>query len=282
MRYDTKGNTRRYTFESLADLSKYIADTPRKWSCNLSAESKSYDAWDLGASLDDALRMSRLGWIEGAQRTRETLKIFSPLEPAPRVKMDFIGHMPHVPAYCAGSPVHMLRKAKQATIGGGRILTLYVSVNANAATGAQEMSNYGLAVARYIHQLEAKGMRVELWGIAVSIMSTTGRLTNAWRIKSADQPLDLAVLAFSVGHPAMLRRLEFALCERCSFPTQPGYGSATGALYSDLSNAPRGAVLLNGMENAHRHSRTPESALAHVTQAIDAALAARKIAKGEK
>ena len=98
-------------------------------------------------------------------------------------------------------------------MGEGKALTLIVPVNALAGVSAQSMSNFGLGVAQYINQLETDGTRVCIIGAICSKVSGK-RLTHTWTIKLADQPLDLAILSFAIGHPAMFRRLGFALRER--------------------------------------------------------------------
>jgi hypothetical protein len=135
------------------------------------------------------------------------------------------------------------------------------------------MANFGTAVARYINQLEAENVRVEVIGMIVSNVRGQ-RVAHSWTLKRASQPLDLAVLSFSIGHPAMFRRLGFALRERSHAPCDPGYGSTVPATAGDLINAPAGVVVLNGMAQASTVAKTPEDALAYISKAIDAALAA--------
>lgn len=264
------GNRRAsYQYESLSELGAFIAETPRKWRCRQSEDEQASSYWDLGAGYAGAVKMAREGWLEGARKAEAALAIFVPKDTAPDTVTDFYGHMPHVARYCAGAPDSMIRHAPQASAGGGKVLTLYVAVNANGGTSAEAMSNFGLGVAQYINELETvRRIRVELYGTATSdIMGW--KVTQTWRIKSADQPLDLAVLAFSIGHPAMLRRLEFALCERCDAPQDSSYGHAGTTSLSDLIDPPSGAYVLNGMNRANTVARTPQLALEYVAGQID-------------
>lgn len=272
MRKDVTATTARIEFDSLAELSRYITDAPRTWPYRQAQETAASTQWDLNAGYDKAVAMARDGWLEGAREAEAALAQFAPKDPAPDTVTDFYGHLPHVARFCAGAPDSMIRRADVATSGMGRVLTLYVPVNANGYVKAECMRNFGLGIAQYVNELEtSRGVRVELYGTATSVINGM-RVTHTWRIKYADQPLDLAVLCFSIGHPAMLRRLEFALCERCPARPSYGYGSAETAKLSDLIDPPHGAYILNGMDRANSVAATPADALAFVEGQITKAL----------
>lgn len=260
-----------YAFNSLAELARYVADTAPTWESKSSRDNPASADWDLGAGYSRAWELAREGWNEGARKAQETLKQFAPSTPAPDTRTDFYGHMPHVPRYCAGAPDCMIRKDPRPASGAGKVLTLIVPVNASGSTGASHMHNFGAAVVQYVNQLEASGTRVELYGGIRSRVSGWA-ISHTWKIKGADQPLDLAVVAFTIGHPAMFRRLGFALRERCAARQDWGYGISEDMRPDDLLNAPAGAVVLNGMKDASSTARTPAAALAYVTKQIDRAL----------
>lgn len=264
----------RFAFDSLAELGDYIANTKRTWACN-SSVSADVDEWTGYATFKQAVTMAQNGWIEGAQRSQKALKAFMPGTPKPETKVDFYGFRPHVPRFCAGAPDCMVRRDPiDAETGMGKVLTLAVPVNALGDVSGDSMSNFGVAVAQYVNQLETDGTRVELIGMIVSIVSGK-RLAHSWLIKRAEQPLDLAVVAFSIGHPAMFRRLGFALRERAPVRQDSGYGRTQPGKLSDLINAPAGTVILNGMANADRYASTPEKALEYVTTEIEKAMEAQ-------
>jgi hypothetical protein len=165
----------------------------------------------------------------------------------------------------------MVRKVKsRADNGKGRVVTLIVPVNARAFVGAEHMANFGVAVAQYVNQMERDNVRVEVIAAMTSRVSNW-RVCAAVRIKHATQPLDLAVMAFAIGHPAMFRRLGFAIRERCHAPMDPGYGSTVSTREDDVINAPQGSIVLNGMADASTHARTPADGVAYVTRTLDAA-----------
>ena len=270
----------RYSFDSLHELGEYLHRTPRTWvDMTSSVTHAALPDWDLGAGYAESERMARQGWIEGAQKLQEALKEFTPKTSAMDTKTDFYGYRPHVPRFCAGAPDSMIRHThSDATMGHGRVLTLAVPVNALASVGAQPMANFGTAVAQYINQLETDGMRVEVIGMMVSQVSGQ-RCAHSWTIKRAEQPLDPAVLAFSIGHPAMFRRLGFALRERCALPRDISYGSTVPAKVSDLIEPPLGTFVLNGMAQADTHAKTAAHALKYVTAQIERAIRQEELAE---
>ena len=265
--------TARYAFNSLRELGTYIQDTPRVWRQNAAAKDNKSYSWDLDAGWQGASDMSRKGWVEGAQRAQKALKAFAPATAKPDTVLDVAGYRPNIPLYLAGVPVHMIRKATQGEAGQARVLTLAVSVCANAFTSASAMANYGVAIAQYVHQLERAGTRVHVIG-AFTVTGRGWRLTCQWTVKRADQPLDLAVMAFTIGHPAMLRRIGLAFMERQSdTPELDAYGQAVDTLATDLMDAPNGTVILNGMTRADSFAQTPQAALAYVSEQIEKARA---------
>ena len=276
IRKDDTARTSRYWFDSLNELSRWIDATRPTWTgCNSSAKKSPGLHWDLGASYKDALGMARNGWLEGAATVSKALKAFPPQSVGPDTAPGFYGFKPHIGRYCAGVPNHMVRHLPKE--GQGPVLTLVVACNALGSVDARYMSNMGVAIAQYINQMETQGTRVEIIGCITSSVSGY-RLSHAWRIKYSDQPLDLAVLSFAIGHPAMFRRLGFALRERSNVARDYSYGSSTSSHTDDIVNVPPGAVVLNGMVNADKYARTPEAALDYVTKQIDAAIADRNAA----
>lgn len=268
---ETPRKRARYFFDSLAEMGRWIEGTKRTWPSRDSESAGHSASWDLGAGYSDAVHMAKFGWLDGAARSQSALKRLAPSVPEPRNRIDFVGYRPHVPRCVAGDVRHMVRKVKtRADNGRGKVLTLIVPVNAVAGVSAEHMANFGVAVAQYINQLERSNIRCEVIAAMTSIVSGW-RVSACVRIKSAGQPLDLAVMAFAIGHPAMFRRLGFAIRERCHAPYDIGYGQTVSTRVDDMINAPTNAVVLNGMKDADRYARTPGAAVAYVTAQLDKA-----------
>lgn len=276
------GNVYLQRFDSLHELGEFVRNTPRVWKVNASRTDEASKDWDLGAGYDGAVNMAINGWLEGAEKAQEALRTLPTRTPQPDTRTDVYGFRPHVPRFCAGAPDSMIRHAPVADNGSGRVLTLIVPVNASCFTDARSMSNFGVAVAQYINQLETDGTRVELMGCICNnweyMNPRSLRHSFSWTIKNADQPLDLAVVAFAIGHPAMWRRLGFAVMERTPIKQSSNYAySQIPATVKDIINAPVGAIILNGMQEADKHARTAESALEYVTKQIETAINAQEL-----
>lgn len=268
----------RYHFDSLYELGNWIDNTRPKWQGTSSKTDHGGYEWDMGVKYSQAVTMAKQGWLEGAQRAQHALKAFTPKDAAPDTKIDFYGFRPHVARFCAGAPDNMIRHTREGEGGSGRVLTLAVPVNFNCMTDARKAANFGVAVAQYVNQLEQQGIRVELIAcIANSHNMPEGndRVIFSWTVKRADQPLDLAVVAFAIGHPAMFRRLGFALLERCDGRECSCYMFPSKAKLTDLINPMPGTYILNGMQDANTHAPTPEAALEYVTQQIEVAMEAQ-------
>lgn len=277
MKTDYADGRERYLFDSLQEVERYISATPRKWRRNASQQNDARQGWDLRAGYEGALELARNGWNEGAARVKQAFKALPPLTPAPREKVDFYGHRPHVPRFCAGAPDNMVRHAPDANLGSKSVLTLYCPINALGDVPAQAMANYGVAILHHVNQLELQGVSVELYAVICSLVRRV-RVCHVWKCKSAGQPLNLSSVAFSIGHPAAFRRIGFALRERVQAPECAGYGESQRADFKDIIGAPVGAAILNGMVSADIYARTPESALEYVGQEIERALEQREAA----
>lgn len=254
----------RAAFDSLREFGTWINDTPRKWTIEHSRTNQPQYSWDLNTPYDKAVELSRKGWIEGAQQVQQSLKSLAPRNPAPSERNDFYGYRPNVPRYCAGAPDNMVRHEK--TTGAGQSLSLVVDICVSGATSAKSMSLYGVAIAHYIKQQELEGVRCEV-RVAATVELRGVRETCSILIKRAGQPLDLAVLAFAIGHPAFFRRMWFAFTERAGSPQEHGYGSISRVRLEDCLGAPASSVVLYGMNNCRFN--TPEQALAALTVEID-------------
>ena len=265
----------RYAFDSVAEFARHLENAPPTWKARQSSKTRAENSWDLKAGYNGAWDMARYGWPEGAKRAQSALKQLRVKTPAPDQKPDFYGHRPHVPRFCAGAPDSMIRHAPALSDKTGAVVTLYVPINAPCMTRAANMANFGVALAQYVNQMQREGVRVELWAGCANHFDDM-RLAYSVRVKRADQPLDLAVLAFAIGHPAMFRRLGFAMLERSEAREDPSYGYSRDFALSDAINPPRGAYVVNGMKDANEIARTPEDALKYISAQLDKAMNAKK------
>lgn len=271
MRSKITATKSQYRFNSLAQYARWLRDTAAVWKYTNSREHKGEQDWDFATGYEKCEALARDGWLEGAQKAQDALKAFSPTSPAPDTKTDFYGHRPHVARYCSGAPDSMIRYDRDAQNGSGRVMSLLVPISVNYMTQAEYFANFGVGVAQYVNQMEAQGYRVEVHA-GMAQESKGHRMTCTVQIKSADQPLDLAVMAFAIGHPAMFRRLGFAMIERSVQPQSPGYGMPCDMKAQDMLDAPLGLIVLNGATSSNHLATTPQRALKYIEGCIEAAM----------
>jgi len=270
MQYVRDGGKHFYQFDSMAEMQRYVDTHPQTWKDGDSSRTIGRaPSWDMNVGYDGAVRMARDGWLEGARRAQKALEVFVPRDPAPATRNDFYGHLPHVPRFCAGAPDSMIRYAPDPLSGTGRVVTVYVAISTGAGSDADYMANYGVAIAQYVNQLEQAGKRVELFACKYSSDYPGNEEQGiAWRVKAADQPIDLAVLTFAF-HPACFRRIVFAMLERSAVTRKPyGYGIPSELTEKCVINPPVGAYYLNGMKRVNSFAKTVESALEYVSKQI--------------
>lgn len=256
--------------DDLHDVAQFLKDSPRQWTMRQSrSNGASYD-WDLNTGYAKAEELADIGWSEGAQNLAHMLGAIPPNEAEPEYTYDVAGMMPDVPLYCAGDPMHMRNDGHPQ----GRKPIVHLVVNAVAAgmIAARDYANYGTAITAAIGQIEATGRSVEL-DVVFADSLRGGTAVLGWKVKRAGDPVDLAAVAYSIGHPAAFRRLGFALIERTPREWEThGYGRCA-SMTEDLAhhiNAD-GAFLLGGVGESYGSCRTLESAVKFAAQQINEA-----------
>ena len=217
----------RLHFDSLADLAALIperapgtAHNPAGW--------KMYDKSFHGdaKTMGDALKLAREGWRDGAERARpllERVKVARPTRKA-LTRYGIAGATPNVPRYLAGNPLNM-RTIQRSETSQRPVITLIASTAAPWFVDAETFEGLAVAAMAIVDRLEDAGFRVEV--IAGRRESSTPgngdtskgtgknntmghRSEIMFRLKSADDHLDIDRMVFGMGHPSVHRRLLFA------------------------------------------------------------------------
>lgn len=209
----------RWHFESLDALAAYApaAPTPHAWLRGVWHD----DDRNRGASMADARSMAREGWPEGAARIRAiTDRINLDRPQLPRLaRWDVAGAVASVPRYLAGNPMAMRRTVTQTTPR-RPVLTLVASITCPWAVKPEAFIQSAAVAAAMADRLESAGYRVEIISAGRNFDHMGHRAAEhtcprqneiAFIAKRAEDALDLETLAFSLGHPALSRRLMFAI-----------------------------------------------------------------------
>ena len=172
-----------------------------------------------GASWAEAKRLAADGWTVplteaevtvGALRERAGLGgTVTSLEPS----WDVTGSEVDIGAYLAGVPECMVDAVPRQVSRRGNVVTFLISGSYDSTTPHRCVRNRGLALATLCAAIIDAGHGVEIWSgfSAMAGPRRDVRYCAVARVISAGESLDVGRLIFAVAHPAMLRRLWFAV-----------------------------------------------------------------------
>jgi hypothetical protein len=266
-------------FDSLWELTDWLSKTPERWTCRGSRTEVSH-SWTLGVDYDKALKLASEGWEEGV-REITALAATVPNAMTYEQRYGVAGDRPDVPRYLAGDPFNMVHRGKVQKP--KPAMTIVASYGANCSVRAQDMWNFGAALTALVDRLESRHVRVEL----IAVWRTTGlrdgsEANIAHTVKRAEDALDISAVAFSLAHPAMLRRLGFAVLERSDRKRETsGYGRSESKITAqNLIDPPAGALYIGGVGST-KQCGTLAGALAYAKRMINDA-AGEEIAELEE
>jgi len=185
-----------------------------------------------GCSMQEAIKMARSGWPEGAKAVesmRSKIQARFPLQKR-QVKYDVAGAFPHIPRAVAGEFKNM-RQIDNTLSKKKPIITLFSDMCAAWYIKHQTVGNRAAALAAIIDIIENNGYTCEVISAAITHGYSSHRrkdknfsATVSVIIKAAGQPVDVARLAFGLGHAGMFRRMVFAEWGRDSENSELGDG----------------------------------------------------------
>lgn len=219
--------------DALSDCLDYVSGIrPRTADC--SSQYTHRPDWYGTATFGDALQLARFGWPEGLARMSGLVAQGIALrQPAPvmEASYDMGGAFPDVALYCAGDPCHMVTIAPEA-IQTRPIYRFVINAGMRSPVSEAAAFNRGAAILSYIAKLEAEGARVEL--VSLRTCENKGkRFSYTFRIKAADENLDMDKAAFVFANASMLRRIGFAMGEMDAEITR-----WMGASYRSINDEP--------------------------------------------
>jgi len=276
--------TARLHFDSLGELAAAIPDSPRKGRPG-SAWIDDNDRDFYGVTLTEARRLARDGWQEGAERVQPLLDRVKTARPTRKAltRWDVAGAVPSIPRYLAGNPLHMRTRQISAT-SQQPIITLISSTSAPWWTETATFERLACAAAAIVDRLEDAGFRVEIIagrressdpsgaGTASGANNARGHRSEMFfRVKAAQDSLDLARVAFGIGHPSVHRRLLFAAGN-----SHPAFDASLGdsqgfAVGLPPLERPPGAYILPALAHLEKQVRhDPVAVFDHVIETLKA------------
>ena len=270
------------TAESPEDIFDKIEST-KVWAFGGNADCSSHgegDGWAETRDLSHALDVGRRGWAKGRDTMMKVLDDSNVIRrslPHKADALDVGGSYPVVPLAVAGDPMCMVTHGMESTRT-KPVVRIVVNVAVSGAVTAATIMQRGGAILSWVDGLEAAGIRVEIEVIESGLFqegeATPKGVVFSVKAKRADEPLDIDRVSFLICHPAIQRRLFFALYEREADQGKLGltpseavtYGAPTDALPAGvlgLHSVYFPAMLRNNPDYA-----TPATAVAAVERMI--------------
>lgn len=176
------------------------------------------------ADMAEACDMAINGWPKGAERVAAMRdKIAANIPTQKRIaRYGVAGAIPDVPRYLAGNPQHM-RRVDTAKARTRPVITLISNMTCNFDVNARYLENRAAVVTAIVDAIESAGYAVNLLAFACGAYSGVSVQTIV-NLKESHDAVDIGRLAYGLGHPAMFRRLSWAVWAEDSFCQEIGEG----------------------------------------------------------
>lgn len=269
------GNIHYMDFNDLSEVIEFL-ERDRGEGGNSSRTNHATDSWDLGLGYEGAIACFVGGWAEGASKAYELADTVRPKPRGNRIKMRraVSGMSPHIGAHLSGQPNSMLRPVKSRVAIAKPFVHLYLPIGFLAMIEADTAFNRGCAMVAIVDALELAGCRVKVTLVRSSEIGVNmnHKVVMRFMVKDYGDRLDMDQLIFMGAHPAMFRRIGFALQERSSDRmvwghTNRGYGSSCDLPEEAIDRSdPREIVV--ALPRLKRNGGTPESFLREMIAAL--------------
>jgi hypothetical protein len=204
--------------EPLYSWQEFLEASQRPPSISYGSGRNSQSSW-AGATFQEAQQLGADGWYVDLPDTDVTVghlreraglsRTVTALEPT----WDVTGSEVDVGVYLSGVPECMVDAVPRTTSVRGRVVTFLVPATYSSSTPHHYITNRGLALAALCSAIIEVGHSVEIWSGYAANLAHTGRFSAVARVIAAGEPLDIGRLCFATAHPAMLRRLWFAVLD---------------------------------------------------------------------
>lgn len=193
-----------------------VAQTQRVWKRTASQKD---GGWS-GVSFDEAIKLAKHGWHEGAKKVREAYaNLPSPTLSAGQAwRNDYYGEQIDMGRFASGEDA-CFRTRNGNNRGRAKLVRLLVPMAYPCGTADSCVINRGSAIISVVEALEMTRRTVELVASYSTTSDSDRKPTDGFHmnhcvvIKQAGQSLDIPRLAFFLAHTSSLRRIGFALME---------------------------------------------------------------------
>lgn len=258
----SSGTWVRFHYADMADMPTWSAPPRTAWDDS---------AWDnennrRGGGISNAITLARQGWPEGAEQARALhagIQASVPVR-AKLARHDVAGEFPVIARALAGNPLYMRRMVRKETAQ-RPIVLLVCDICVSWNFPASGMLAHAAAVAAVVDFLEDAGFRCN---VIVVARATCSKVSSeiAVQLKAPEQPLNLATLAYGMGHPSFFRRLMFATWY-ADADCKP-LGTALGVVKS-IPAAPELGTYTIGAASKAGDNATAQARFRHILRELD-------------
>ncbi len=204
-----------------------------------------YDGWELEDSAEGMIH----GWdahtddisnqVEEMLRNMQE-KVNDYIASSTRRVLDVSGGDVDIDRYLRGEPEHMWETWMDEDTLRGKAIKVLVNCVASSTVQATDLVKRGAAVVAAVEAVIASGMNVELW-VGESVKSGQNRGQHVCEmvlLKEYNDIIDPNVLAYTIGHPTMLRRVCFFLNEQRDMKQRELFGFTKNGGYGKVTDFP--------------------------------------------
>ena len=230
-------------FDSFGEMLNYVENNPNYGS----SDKDGMDGWDGMRSFAEAKELARSGWHDVRPQVEELLNQMSEviadrLEIAPNMVWNVAGGVVDVGRYCGNEPMCMLDFPMEPAERMGKVVKLFIDYGASSGFSGDFIMKRGIVLLALVDTLQKLGVSVEIYG-ETAITGGNAFHTTVTKLHDPTDRLDIDELMFTLAHPAMLRRMAFAVREMSKCATTIGavrngsYGRTVPTLYAPTVGA---------------------------------------------
>lgn len=258
MRVIKEGTTKVVVYDGVADMIGHLRNAT-----DLHREGTD-PVWSGTTSLGEALDLCDKGWTEGRQIVEDTLanlktSLRDMAEEMVQVMYhDVAGAYPDMGRYMEGDPECMVEFSTTASTTVGQVCRILVDCGANANYTSDWMARRAAAITAFIEVLTAVGKSVEVWVASPVTHGSNGIHDTVICAHRAGATLNVADIAYLLGHPSMLRHCVFQT--RWDYATgfhDQGMGATYGKHLEQTVEMVQPDVMIQRAENEPREVPDP-------------------------
>ena len=231
-------------FDSFGEMLNYVETNPNF--CQ--SDKDGTDGWDGMRNFADASQLARDGWHDVRPEVEKLLNQMSDviadrLEIAPSMTWNVAGGVVDVGRYCGNEPMCMLDFPMEPQERMGKVVKLFIDYGASASFSGDFIMKRGIVLLALVDTLQKLGVSVEIYGETAITGGHSTMHTTVTKLHDPTDRLDIDALMFTLAHPAMLRRMAFAVREMSSCAKEIGacaggsYGRTIHTVYAPTVNA---------------------------------------------